>query len=717
MLGSILRTRSNTTNSIRPRMIGANGRLLRQSALVTALALSGAAVIAGPVVYNDSFTLATSNQSMWGSGPQQGWNYSTFQGVRWGTYQNTSPYDSHGPETVSVSAIAGSESETIIPSVCVWTPWGTQCTGSVTVDTRTGAAIGMQTSGQLGVGVNASANGGAINVVMPVNTTLKIGEANVNGNFRIGGTATVDTASGGAQISTNAPSFKAGVNGVVNVDFQLDATGCFFLAGCSSSSSQFGFGGDLTVVGVDTGKGKVTALGLDFGIPGVNSYYELRKNPVKEEPVPCVGPITKDGKKPSCGEDSPVEVKGPMLAQVEFEMLKDLKGGNYDPYKNTLSVSNNSSVLHLDADVTGIVQYLKKLPVDILNPKVTLDVGIPGKDLSAEIKMADFQAGLVLGLEQAFSVKPSLQATLQFDKPVSEYVQVLDHTEKRLDHSEYVISFTQSAADKASGCLHTITFDGETIERCSPHSYGFGVKVGGNGELLKDGTSERLDSTMLLLKPNEPFHLDAPYWLKQCRIEDGPQSNPYSYFTGLETSGTQHKVVCYEPAVLSTKNIYVDVPVYRTELVERGTTITVDLDKGADFKWTDGVGNLISRSYTMGDSANFRSSTAISLGLEERFQAGCLVASLLVVSINECVVDQSADVNLASFNVYDRSFDLQGFNTITFDANGGMTDSGPGPGTGPDPTVPEPSSLWLGLLALLGAWGVRTRTNRRTQAA
>jgi hypothetical protein len=362
---------------------------LRKVPLVLALSSIYAfgTAYAVPVVYDNTFTLATSNQSIYGSGAQPSWGYdSGFQGAQWGTYAGNSPV------STGVNAISGSD-------VCVW--------GGACVDTRTGAAINMSSSGRVGVDVTAQALGGSVSVTLPMSTQLTFGDKNSNGVFHVSGSQQVNT---GGVIAATGPSFKAGVNGVINLDNSVSAEGCFIGAGCSTSSSDLNIDpGKFSLVGLDTTQTKpFSAFGLGLPVFKYGKQYDYRKD----------GSICAVGSSTDCvttaGTPVSVTVGTPKLATFALDKPQDFSGGTLSG--STLSASHNETVTTVNADLTGILQSVLGSPVDILNPSINFGFA------SLNGSLLDAQAGVNLGLTQNLGFTPDLDVTLTFDVPVYELI-------------------------------------------------------------------------------------------------------------------------------------------------------------------------------------------------------------------------------------------------------------------------------------------------------
>lgn len=363
-------------------------------------------------IYNDTYTLKTSNQSMWYPGSRSQYSASTgFQGAAWGTYAGNAPVSG------GIYAVSGSENAEIFPIGC-----GDWKLSACYADTRTGAAVSLASSGRVGVDVYASAEGGSLSVVLPVTTQMTIGEkangvtslrgavqnpffptsidksfAAVDGVFRVSGSSSVLN---GAAITTTAPTFSAGVNAIVNMDNSIVASGCFIFSGCSDTGFNANANpGTFNLVGIDSAQQKpVSVLGGAFSPITLGKEYTIRSGE-----APCV-----------TSTDCIVKVGAPTLAVIEANGLQNVSGGTLSG--NELNLSANSPMLRLTADLTGIAQSVLGLPVDVLNPNINVGVG------SVSGSLFDAQIGVQLGLAQSFSLNPAMEVTLAFDKPVSQWV-------------------------------------------------------------------------------------------------------------------------------------------------------------------------------------------------------------------------------------------------------------------------------------------------------
>jgi hypothetical protein len=461
---------------------------------------------------------------------------------------------------------------------------GTPEIPAVTADTRTGAAITLSSSGQVGIDVHAQANGGAIAVVLPVQTSLKIDDLGF-GKFHVGGTNSVGA---GASISATAPSFKAGVDGIINIDNSISATGCFIGAGCSTSSADININpGQFSIVGLDTTATKpFSAFGID--IPQVKFGKEIPIRAGTETPE-CTASKNNPGQQALIENglvDDPCAsgpLAAPVVAVLKVDKLTDHTGGSM--IGDTLTLSSNTPVLRVTADLTGIAQYALGSPVDVLNPSLDLKVA------TVTGSLIDVQAGIQLGLSQVFGFTPDLLATLTFDRDVLQYEQ-------------------QQI--------------GETVSE----SFDFGCWLG---------------------------------------------------FANYECDGF---------------NRVTRTPVYGMVAVNKGHTVTVDLEKGADFAFVGGGGgDLLSRVYSVGNGANFNSNSLISIDPTMPIRAACFDLELklgLGGTGNHCVLDETfGTTDLVDVSVFNNTFELTGFNDASFESDFRVG-------------VPEPGSIFLISIGLFG---------------
>jgi hypothetical protein len=418
-------------------------------AFATSVGISG--------VIEDTVTLTTADQSMWKSGSASVLSEETFLGVKWGTYEGPTS----NPERLELGGIIGEENYRVpgtggdIPNparglwegamaacqialsynqcrygtravrACAPSWLGGGCTTIIPatsglgdpppstianpipesiIDTRTGLAGGVETSGEAGIIPWVEASAGGIDVSLPFSATIEVPDAiNAGEIFSI---TTAYEVQDTAAITANAPSFKAGVDGIFNSDNDLFGTACVILAGCAEGSTpadvkpdRFGIvsidtseDNFLRVFGGERGEGSLGVPGIAFD--DVQIFYA----PTPENPDGVDDDIT------------PKKVPSPRLGDFTVSNPEDFTGGVV--IDNRVDLTTNQTLLSLNASITGIGELALASP-GILSNKVEI-VG----PIAIEYTLLDVAAGPRLGVQQDFGLDPNAYVRLEFDKPV-----------------------------------------------------------------------------------------------------------------------------------------------------------------------------------------------------------------------------------------------------------------------------------------------------------
>lgn len=429
---------------------------LLPSLLVAATMLFGAPAEA--VVITDDLIFSTANQSMWAEGNAARFEAETFLGARWGTYDGRPPAqvgplgEIFGEENYQVPGTGGTipnparvawdiayaactvaASDSVCrngtPAVRACAPsWlGGGCTTIIPaipglgnppvatienpipgqfIDTRTGVTGGLNTSGEAGIVPWVDAFGGGIDATVKVGTTVTLPDA-----IESGKAFTVTTrlaAQGGGSITANAPSFKAGVDGVLNMDNEFFGTACVLLIGCDTDSTNVDINaGRFGIVSIDTTESNFlrvlgSAKGTDsIGVPGIafNNQYEFFA-PTPENP---------DGVD---DETTPKQIPSPRLGDIEINNLQNFTGGTL--VEGKLALTTFQQLMSVNVSVTGLAELSLGSP-GILSNKVSI---IPVL-LSLGYTLVDVGVGPRFGMEQEFALTAAGNVRLEFDKPVT----------------------------------------------------------------------------------------------------------------------------------------------------------------------------------------------------------------------------------------------------------------------------------------------------------
>lgn len=249
-------------------------------------------------------------------------------------------------------------------------------------DTRTGGAAGVQTSGALGFNVGAAANGGGLGLVLPYQTQLTVPDRFMPGQVhRVGGSGSLAN-DGRASMLIDAPSFSGSVNGIINTTNKLSGQGCFIGAGCTAATIDANLDKTIAILEVDTTRAHpATALDGLLTLPVV------------------------------LGQDLPITVGAQTVGHVTINAPTDKQGGMVNG--NTLRLDTNQTLLRTTADFGGIAQAALGVPVDVLQPSISI-LGVA----SVGATVVNLQGGVNFGMSQALSFQANVDVTLSFDQNI-----------------------------------------------------------------------------------------------------------------------------------------------------------------------------------------------------------------------------------------------------------------------------------------------------------
>lgn len=302
---------------------------------VTAVTAACAFTAAHAETYFDQPSFSTKS-SLWGT--DDGWDFSKFYGGKWGTF-NGDPAEGFNFSLGSSAA---------------------------------GLNLGVASSGQVGIVTSAQANGGRVNFGVTMEEGITLPDKIFSGRaFRV---EAITSLSSGAMY-TQAPFFKASIDGVINIDNKAYAEGCLVYI-CA--------GGEIP-------------LNIDIGRFPIVSLDSTKPNP-----------ISILGSEGTIGQYSDYRAAGKLIGYVNEYPLTNVLSRNTS--RTTVTLDSNQTVMSAGLNVTGILQNVLGIPTEI----------------SASYKVAEFHAIAVsltadmkLNLSQSLRFTPTVNITLNFDQPVS----------------------------------------------------------------------------------------------------------------------------------------------------------------------------------------------------------------------------------------------------------------------------------------------------------
>lgn len=348
--------------------------------MVSSLCLASGALA---LTLTDSIEFMTTNQSMWQEGAAASWKGEYDLSAKWGTYNG----DEAASASVGFSELGFS------------------------------ARVGASSSGQIGIVPWAEASGGGLDITVPMDATLTLPDI-----IEAGSTFTISTAGtiqSGAKITTDAPTFKAGIDGLFDLENRLYASastpvgcGTFGLSSCSwSGGIDLNLNlGRFDLFGIDlSSEDALNIFGLDVPLPGYGREFYIRA-PSPENPDGVDDEITPE-----------INQARPIIGDLMITPLQDFSGGSV--HDNSLSLTTNQAVIDAQVSLTGLIEAGGTgANVALLRNEITL-LKTPVKDIKARWTLADVSVGLSLGMQQDFDFDSETKVRLQFDKPVTQMVQ------------------------------------------------------------------------------------------------------------------------------------------------------------------------------------------------------------------------------------------------------------------------------------------------------
>jgi hypothetical protein len=398
--------------------VGSGARLL----LFCALSLVAGSSLAATVYDAGTLNFSTTNQSMWGTGGAFVAQDSTFLGAQW---QN---------KTATIGGIVGSITDTTVYTNPAWWAWygcvntinflcgsepskGTQ---NIIVDTRTGATLGLTTSGKFGLEFGYTVNSGSVNANVAFGAQAALPQSSVNQQqyFNL---HTTSNLNGGA-ISTQSPEAQAYVNAIAQLSGSVSAEACLITFGCANG------GFTLPTLNVNQPILSIDPNSLNVvpdALPPLNAGDP--RQPLASLTLAAQG-LTLEGALSATGEpgfkltgppnnityvstEPPVPSLTANLASIGFQLPNIATNGGVSG--DAIKSSGSDPFLTALVDVSGVATlagFPTQLGVDLI------DAG--GFKVSAQFFALDVNAGPQLSLGQNFDLKPTLMVKLAFSRPV-----------------------------------------------------------------------------------------------------------------------------------------------------------------------------------------------------------------------------------------------------------------------------------------------------------
>lgn len=339
----------------------------------------------------------SNGQSMWGSGAAFRKEESVFLGTQWNN------------KTASFGEIAGGVSTVTNPLY------------TISVDTRNGATLSVNSSGKVGLEFGYSIDSGSVDSMVDFSALANLPDT-VVGQSDVINLNTRSLLDNGT-LQTQSPKVEAYISAIMQLSGSVNATACanvpLIIGGCTSGGFSLPtLNMDQRILSVDPNSIKV----LDGVLPGDNPLAEI---PLANQSLtleggatfapPAVGfKLTGPGGLTLASTLPPTPALTVDLAELSVQ-VPDIATSGGKSGANTISSNGRDDFLSLQLDLDGAASLFGGLPPLEVNATL-IDAG--EFKVEANLDLIDVDAGPVLGITQDFELVPTLMVDLAFSNPI-----------------------------------------------------------------------------------------------------------------------------------------------------------------------------------------------------------------------------------------------------------------------------------------------------------
>ena len=391
---------------------------IKRLSLAGSLIITSSSVHALPTTYDLSFE--SSGQSMWGAGTAFRKEESAFVGTQW--TNKTAPFGtivgsvSSIPNPLYAAWVICDEGDFLGTGIC-----GSAPSTTISVDTRNGARLNVNSSGKVGLEFGYTIDSGSVDSTVNYSALAEIPDIAVRKTdvINLNTNSVFDSGS----IATQSPKVEAYISAIMNLSGSVNATACanipLVIGGCESGSFDLpSVNLDQRILSIDPNSLKV----LDGVLPGDEPLAEV---PILNQSLTLEGGATVVP--PAVG----FKLTGPLgvtlantlpptpsvtvdMAEVEVQ-VPDIATSGTKSSDSAITSSGRDDLLSAQIDLDGAATLLAGLPPAGVNATL---VDVAGFKIEANLDIIDVDAGPVLGITQDFELVPTLMASIDFSNPI-----------------------------------------------------------------------------------------------------------------------------------------------------------------------------------------------------------------------------------------------------------------------------------------------------------